>query len=125
MNRQEILDVLKTAANFELDENGHDYGSINNFPECNLDSEDSMTLGWYKSVHYPRMARLLESLPWDKVVRYPRNPQIYDEYPTEDGVYITMMDCDEHAIYTNTFKDGRFGWMNRTHIKWWMKLPEE
>ena len=46
------------------------------------------------------------------------------EYPTEDGTYITMMDCDEHAVHTNTFKDGRFSWMDRTHIKWWMKLPE-
>ena len=24
----------------------------------------------------------------------------------------------------NEFHDGRFVWMNKTHIKWWMKLPE-
>lgn len=120
MTRKEILDILKKAANFKLDEKNHGYGAINRCLECK-----DMSYTEYALEHYPKMKHLLESLPWEKVVKYPRNPQIYNEYPEEDGVYITMMDCDEHSVCTNTFKDGNFTWMNRTHIKWWMKLPEE
>lgn len=123
MNRQKILDILKEGANFTIDEKGNGFGAINNFPECNMKSENRMTLYAYHNLHYPIKARLLESLPWN-VVNNPRKPE-ENEYPSEDGVYITMMDCDEHAIYTNEFKDGNFLWMNRTHIKWWMKLPEK
>ena len=118
MNRKEILDVLKEGANFTIDETGHGFGAINAFPEC-AGQMDQFT---YMNIHYPVKARLLESLPWN-VVKNPRNPK-EGEYPTEDGEYITMMDCGEHEIHTNRFKDGRFSWMNRTHIKWWMKLPE-
>ena len=123
MNRQEILDILKEGANFTIDDTGHGFGAINHFPECNTNSEVHMTPYEYHWIHYPKMVRLLESLPWN-IVENPRHPK-EDEYPTEDGVYITMMDCDEHAVHTNTFKDGKFSWMNRTHIKWWMKLPKE
>ena len=96
------------------------FGSINRCPQC---KPEKMTIGEHKYVHYPKMAKLLESLPWEKVVQNPYNPKV-DEYPTEDGIYITMMDCNEHEVCTNTFRDGNFSWMNRTHIKWWMKLPE-
>lgn len=123
MNRQEILDTLKKGANFTLDENGHGFGAINNFPECNTNSEVHMTSYEYHWIHYPKMVVLLESLPWN-VVENPMHPK-EGEYPAEDGVYITMMNCGEHEIHTNTFKDGHFLWMDRTHIKWWMKLPEE
>ena len=122
MNRQEILDALKEGANFTLDENGHGFGAINNFPECSPKSESPMDPFTYMNIHYPVKARLLESLPWN-VVKNPRMPE-ENEYPSEDGTYITMMDCGEHEIHTNQFKDGRFSWMDRTHIKWWMKLPE-
>ena len=75
------------------------------------------------SLHYEKMKQLLESIPWKKVVKNPRNPEA-DEYPKKNGTYITMMDCNEHEVCTNEFKDGQFTWMNKTHIKWWMKLPE-
>lgn len=117
MNRQEILNILKEGANFTIDKNGFGYGAINCFPECK-----TMTPFNYLYVHYPEKAKLLESLPWN-VVKNPRMPND-EEYPSQDGVYITMMDCDEHAVNTNTFKDGKFIWMDRTHIKWWLKLPE-
>lgn len=118
MIASEIFDRLKEAANFELNENGYGYGAINRCPECKGMSEYE-----YSSYHYPAMCKILESLPWEHIVKYPRNPQILDEYPKEDGVYLTMMDCDEHAVCTNTFRNGAFTWMNCTHIKWWMKLP--
>ena len=119
MNRQEILNILKEGADFSLDEyDGHGFGSIGRCPQCK-----DMTNFEYCYVHYPKMKNLLESLPWN-IVGNPRNPKP-EEYPSEDGVYITMMDCNEHEVCTNIFKDGNFSWMNRTHIKWWLKLPED
>ena len=55
MNRQEILDILKEGANFELDENnGHGFGSIGRCPECK-----DMTNFDYCYVHYPKKRNLL------------------------------------------------------------------
>jgi len=115
MNKEEIYKTLKKAAGFELDNNGFGFGSIDKTFEGDNNYEYSL--------HYPIMKTLLESLPWEKTVENPYNPEP-DEYPTEDGVYITMMDCNEHEVCTNTFRDGHFTWMDRTHIKWWMKLPK-
>ena len=117
MTKKEIFDILKKATNFELKQlssGPFGSGSILHSPEYND--------GDYES-HYNKMKNLLESLPWEKVIKNPRLPEI-DEYPKEDGIYITMMDCNEHEVCTNKFKDGKFTWMNKTHIKWWMKLPE-
>ena len=122
MTKQEILSILKEAANFELKQLNfglHAHGSISSCPQC------KNMAGLEYSSHYEKMKKKLESLPWEKVVKYPRNPHLYDEYPHEDGVYITMMDCNEHEVCTNIFRNGNFSWMNRTHIKWWMKLPED
>ena len=124
MTAEEIFYILKEAAGFELDDDNNGFGSINktfkskyeNYPNANYLQE-------YINEHYPKMVKLLESLPWEKIVLNPRNPKP-EEYPTEDGIYITMMDCNEHEVCTNEFHDGRFCWMNKTHIKWWMKLPE-
>ena len=123
MNKEEIYRILKEAANFKLEKTDygyHGFGAINRCPQC---KEEMMIISEYKYVHYPKMSKLLESLPWEKIVQNPYNPKA-DEYPTEDGEYITMMDVNEHEVCTNTFHDGHFVWMNRTHIKWWMKLPE-
>lgn len=116
MSKEEIFRILKEAAGFVIDNDGFGFGSIsrtfkgdNNYDYCHF--------------HYPKMKTLLESLPWEKIVQNPYDPKS-DEYPTEDGIYITMMDANEHEVCTNTFRDGHFVWMNRTHIKWWMKLPE-
>ena len=116
MNKEEIYRILKDAAGFELNNDKFGFGRINktfngdnNFDYCHF--------------HYPKMKQLLESLPWEKTVENPYNPKA-DEYPTEEGIYITMMDANEHEVCTNTFHDGHFDWMDRTHIKWWMKLPE-
>lgn len=120
MTKEEILNILKEAANFELEPQAfgtYGHGSIMNCPQCKDMSEIEYTL------HYNRMKKLLESLPWEKIVKNPRIPD-YDEYPHEDGIYITMMDCNEHEVCTNVYAKGNFSWMNRTHIKWWMKLPE-
>ena len=117
MTRQEILDILKEGANFSLDEKGYGFGAVNRCPECK-----GITSDYYWYVLYPAKTKLLESLPWN-AVKNPRNP-LPAEYPSEDGEYITMMDCNEHEVCTNTFRSGRFSWMDKTHIKWWMKLPE-
>lgn len=117
MTKEEIYSILKFAAGFELDEDNFGSGSIaKTFSHSNSITE-------YMYEHYPKMCEMLESLPWEKEIDNPRNPK-RDDYPTEDGIYITMMDCNEHEVCTNTFHDGHFSWMNRTHIKWWMKLPE-
>lgn len=110
-----LITILKKSANFELHENGHGYGAINRCPECK-----DMTLKEY-DLHYQKCKQLLESLPWEKIVQNPYNPKA-DEYPKEDGLYITMMDCNEHEVCTNTFRDGHFIWRDRTHIKWWMPI---
>lgn len=121
MTPKEIFDILKQCANFELEKEDwgiHAWGAINACPECK-----DMSEAFYCAIHYPNAVKKLESLPWTMIVKSPHNPQD-GEYPTEDGTYITMMDCNEHEVCTNTFKDGSFTWMNRTHIKWWMKLPD-
>ena len=117
---KEIFDILKEAANFEIQHcsfGPYGYGSIAHCPQCK-----GMTREEY-SLHYEKMKQLLESIPWKKVVKNPRNPEA-DEYPKKNGTYITMMDCNEHEVCTNEFKDGQFTWMNKTHIKWWMKLTD-
>ena len=117
MTKEEIYRILKEAAGFELDEDNFATGSIaKTFPHNNSSIK-------YIGEHYPKMLQMLESLPWEKEINNPRNPN-RDEYPTKDGIYITMMDCNEHEVCTNHFHDDHFTWMNRTHIKWWMKLPE-
>lgn len=120
MIKKEIFDILKEAANFKIEQcsfGPYGYGSIAHCPQCK-----DMNQFEY-SLHYDIMKNLLESLPWEKVIKNPRLPED-NEYPKEDGIYITMMDCNEHEVCTNKFENGKFTWMNRTHIKWWMKLPE-
>lgn len=125
MDAKEILEKLKEGANFELkyDEDGclGGYGAINFFDCCKVGG--GMTQSWYDNVHYPSRKKILESLPWN-VVENPRNPKI-EEYPCEDGDYITMLDCDEHAVWHNVFHDGHWIIYNKTHVKWWMPITEE
>lgn len=123
MEAKELFEKLKEGAGFELEfENGrwHGWGAINRFDECRI---GRMTQTMYDCVHYPEKQAILESLPWTKVVENPRNPRP-DEYPTEDGTYITMLDCDEHAVDINYFKDGHWSWYDKTHVKWWMPMPD-
>lgn len=120
MTPQEIFDILKECAGFKLKktkDDVHGFGAINRCPECKGMSRD-----YYHNVYYPNMTKKLESLPWTAIVKDPRSPK-NGEYPTDDGIYITMMDCNEHEVCTNTFRNGHFTWMDRTHIKWWMPLP--
>ena len=121
MTPTEIFNILKEYAGFELKQTEHGvyaHGSINQHPKYRGISE-----WFYRRVYYTAASQKLESLPWTKIVKDPRNPR-ENEYPTEDGVYITMMDCNEHEVCTNEFRDGHFVWMHKTHIKWWMKLPD-
>lgn len=121
MSWQEILDILKECAHFELEEASYGltgFGAINMCPECR-----EMSVEHYRTVHYPHAVQKLESLPWTKIIKDPRSPKA-GEYPTKNGTYITMMDCNEHEVCTNMFYDGHFGWMNKTHVKWWMPLPD-
>ena len=122
METKEILAILKKAAAMEpaIDDNkvfGH--GAINYCPEC-----FSMSSWEYRDEFHPKMAQLLESLPWTKVVEKPRYPKA-DEYPEADGDYITMLDCNEHEVLVNRYRNGKWTLYNRTHIKWWMPLPED
>lgn len=109
MSREEIVKVLKEACAFD-----GNFGHINTCPQC-----EGMSRHEYLVDHYPKMCKLLESLPWTKVVKNPRNPQP-GEYPSEDGNYLVMLDCDEHAVLKNRFSDGHWTLYNRTHVKWWM-----
>ena len=134
MTKEEIFNILKEAAGFELDDNNNGFGSIDKtFYTSKVDKTahsqyykypEDYYIQDYINIHYPKMVKLLESLPWEMTIQNPYMPKP-EEYPTEDGIYITMMDCNEHEVCTNEFHDGRFCWMNKTHIKWWMKLPEE
>lgn len=124
MEFKEILEKLKEGANFELkyDKDGRlgGYGAINRFDECKLENNPSQY--WYDYVHYPEKKKILESLPWN-TVENPRYPKP-GEYPTEDGDYITMLDCNEHEVWHNKFRDGNWLIFNKTHVKWWIKIPE-
>ncbi len=114
----EVLQKLKEGANFELkhkDGQLTGYGAINNFFEC---KKGMMTQTYYVCRHYPEKQEILESIPWN-VVENPRNPK-ESEYPIENGEYIVMLDCDEHAVWHNIFKDGHWLIYDRTHVKWWI-----
>ena len=117
MITNEILQALKEGANFEIKPKGTGYGSISNFPECR-NKNGVMTSHQYY-IHYEKKKKILESIPWTKVVENPRNPKP-EEYPTKDGEYITMLDCNEHEVICNSFRDGRWLLYDKTHVKWWM-----
>lgn len=122
MTSEEILQALKEGANFELTHDGdrwQGYGAINNFQECRI--EHGITRKQY-DIHYSEKKKVLESISWAREVENPRNPKP-DEYPGKDGEYITMLDCDEHKVLCNIFKDGRWLVYDKTHVKWWMPIP--
>ena len=124
MEAKELFEKLKEGAGFKLEfENGrwHGWVAINRFDECKL--ENNPDPYWYNYVHYPKKKNILETLPWTKVVEHPRSPKP-EEYPTEDGTYITILECDEHAIHINYFRDGHWSWYHKTHVKWWMPMPD-
>lgn len=114
MEAAEIKGVLANCAGFNFE---HGYGAINRCKECK-----EMSQLQYSYEHYPKMKKKLEALPWAKIVEDPRNPKD-NEYPTEDGVYLTMLDADEHAVLSNPFREGHFLMYNKTHVKWWMPMP--
>ena len=129
METKKILEILKTAANLEPElKDGQilGVGAINSCQECH---PDKMTVYEYCHVHHPKMAQLLESLPWTHIVKSPYYPKD-DEYPSEAGEYLTMLDCNEHEVVCNTYReypDGLMHWSlyDRTHIKWWMPWPDD
>ena len=121
MESKEILKELKDGANFEMEQGlfgYHGWGSITHFKNVG-----QMTPSEYEA-HYNKKKAILESLPWNKVVEDPRNPKP-EEYPNEDGEFITMLDCNEHEVMVNRFSNGGFLMYNRTHVKWWMPVPTE
>ena len=116
MTNEEIIEILRVAAALDVNED-YPSGSIADSAE-----RDCVTPDVYKKRHYPMMCKMLESLPWTMTVKNPRNPQ-KDEYPSEEGEYLTMLDCNEHEVCHNTFRDGHWTLYNRTHVKWWMPMP--
>ena len=120
MTRQEILDALMRCASLEINENGdaEHIGSIARSWTFYLNHIKSEIKSWdyYSSyqAYYDRCKAELESLPWN-VVDNPRNPKD-DEYPSEDGTYITMLDCNEHEVLTNDFRNGFWTLYHKTHI---------
>lgn len=121
MEIKEIFEILKNCANFTLSfKNGNWYGcgAINYCSQC-----EKMSYVYYCNVHYPIMAKMLEALPWTKIVSNPRFPH-NEEYPSEPGRYITMLDCDEHYVLINTYDGQNWSLYNNTHVKWWMPLPD-
>lgn len=119
MEQDEILTVLKRCANFTPTKSQNGYfvgiGTIAHCPEC-------ATMRSYDyEIHYNKCKKELEALPWEGFVENPRLPK-KNEYPTENGEYITMLDCNEHEILVNTFRNGSWLLYNKTHVKWWMPL---
>ena len=112
MTRSEILDTLERYGAFTLEKG---WGSIG-------DVQWGDPIYEYAEI-YRECKEMLESLPWN-VVENPRTPRDC-EYPQEDGEYITMLDCNEHHVTVNWFNGGKWTVYNRTHVKWWMKLPEQ
>ena len=110
--------MLRRCASVRINENGdaENIGSIARSWNPALHPEST-----YPD-HYYRCKAELESLPWH-VVADPRNPKDC-EYPSENGTYVTMLDCNEHEVLTNHFRDGFWTLYHKTHVKWWMKLPD-
>ena len=130
MTTKEIIEALRIGGNFKFHKNGNiwvGHGGINNFDICKLDETGhpcGITKYDYVYHWYPMKKKILESIPWTQIVENPRIPK-EGEYPTEDGEYITMLDCDEHAILINTFRNGTWCLYNETHVKWWMPFTKE
>lgn len=118
-----IIDVLKEAAGFKIEKAKRGWlgiGAINRCPQCKCMSQEEYLR---PHGHYDTMKEKLESLPWN-VVSDPRNPKP-EEYPDKDGQYLVMLDCDEHFIITNEYTNSVWTMYHRTHIKWWMPLPDD
>ena len=127
MTTKEIIEALRDGGNFKFHKKGNfwcGHGGINCFDECRLDNPNHMHEFDYIHYWYPMKKNILESIPWTKIVEQPRRPK-EGEYPTEDGEYITMLDCDEHAILINTFRNGNWTLYHETHVKWWMPFTKE
>ena len=116
MTRKDILETLELCTSIKIGENG-DANCIGSIAR----TWDSSLVSYPE--HYRVCKAMLESLPWN-VVADPRNPKD-GEYPSEDGTYITMLDCNEHEVLTNDFRNGFWTVYHKTHIKWWMRLPEK
>lgn len=119
MTRKEILDVLRRCASVRINENG----DAENIGSIARSWNPALHPGSTYPDHYYRCKAELESLPWH-VVADPRNPKDC-EYPSENGTYVTMLDCNEHEVLTNDFRDGFWTLYHKTHVKWWMRLPED
>ena len=111
MDTKEITFILKKYAGMDVRESN---GNIVGF--------GSIAKAYH--LFYIEAKRKLENLPWQTKIVYPYSPKD-NEYPQEDGEYITMLDCNEHEVMVNRFSDGHFTLYDRTHIKWWMKLPDD
>lgn len=119
MTTRELIQCLVECTNFQFRKlsDNHYYGSgaINNFKNLTAESYPA---------HYDKCSKALEEIPWTFVVKNPRNPQP-DEYPASDGRYLTMLDCNEHEVNIQNFRNGSFTLYNKTHIKWILPLPED
>lgn len=125
MDTREILLTLKNFAGMEITETDGEISGHGSIMKAYM--------GVYKVNHrameyrdfYDIAKKKLEYLPWECKIVNPRVPKAY-EYPTQEGLYITMLDVDEHAVMINRFSSlGCFSVYNKTHVKWWMKLPDD
>lgn len=115
MTKEEFLQILKDTTDFDFNQ-PHliKIGAI-----CRAYTQSDKTVSYDE--FYNSAVRKLEELPWEMVVSNLRNP-FPDEYPSEDCECICMLDCNEHEVLTNSFKNGNWNLYNKTHIKWWIKL---
>lgn len=118
MTKTEFLDVIKEATALDIRKEGSRFGSI---AKAYIVSKKYKELS-YKEF-YKEMERKLEELPWEMVVSNPCNP-LEEEYPTEDGKYITMLDCNECGVLVNSFIRNTWSVYHKSHIKYWIKLEK-
>ncbi|WQJ53809.1 MAG: hypothetical protein [Wendovervirus sonii] len=109
MTNKQIIDILTQTVGYKKD---FVLGAIGS--SLSKDEFDKMGRIEYLQ-YYIKMRNMIESLPWISVK---------DKLPECDGQYLTLLDCNEHEIDNNWYKDKTWGWC-RTHVQYWMPIPED
>ena len=105
MKNKEIIETLKMAIGY----------NTNDFCISNIANTFNGTQLSKYQIHYMKMRDAIEKLPWIS---------IKDKLPDNEEEYLTLLDCNEHEILTNRYRNGYWDMFN-THVCYWMPIPKD
>jgi len=114
MTGKEIIKILSETVGYKNDGTFVLGNFISSFDKKTLESLHANP-DIYHNELYPKMKKAVESLPWISV---------HDYMPDMEGKYLTLLDCNEHEVDCNTYKDRYWHWCHR-HVCYWMPIPED